>query len=256
MLFDTHAHYDAEQFQNDLDEVLGDLKNHGVEYAVTVGTNIKLSERSIEIAEKYENIYASVGIHPEFADECDEKAIERLRELSKHKKVVAIGEAGLDYHWEDNPPKDVQKNAFIKQIELSNELSLPIIIHNRESTEDMLNILKEHTPKKAIIHCVSVSPEIAEILIKMGFYISFAGTVTFKNASRLKEVAKLVPNDKLLIETDSPYLSPEPLRGKRNDSRNVKYTAECLAKIRGTTLEEIEKITTENALRIYNKTGE
>lgn len=255
MLFDTHAHYDAEHFENDLNDVITDFENNGVGYAITVGTNLEFSEKSIEIAEKYENVYATVGIHPEFADECDENAIQKLRELSKHKKVVAIGEAGLDYHWEENPSRDVQKEAFIKQINLANELNLPLIIHNRDSTEDMINVLKEHTPKNAIIHCVSVSPEISEILIKMGFYISFAGTVTFKNANKLKEVAKIVPSDKILIETDSPYLSPEPLRGKRNDSRNIKYTAMCLAEIRGTTLEEIEKITAENALKIYNKIG-
>ena len=252
MLFDTHAHYDDKSFLADRDEIISSFTENGVKYAVTVGTNLKLSEKSIEIAEKHKNIYASVGIHPEFANECNDEAIEVLRKLSSHEKVVAIGEAGLDYHWEDNPPKEIQKDCFIKQIELANSLSLPIIIHNRDSTADMLDILKKHTPEKAIIHCVSVSPEIAKELIKMGFYISFAGTVTFKNANKLKEVAQIVPFDKLLIETDSPYLSPEPKRGKRNDSRNVFYVAKCLAEIKGVTQDYIEDITTRNAMDVYN----
>lgn len=253
MLFDTHCHFDDDKFENDRDFVIRDLINHGVNKAVTIGTDIQTSKFCIKLAEKYDNLYASVGIHPEFADSLTDDTLSVLEELAKNEKVVAIGETGLDYYWDENPPRDVQKYAFIKQIELSNKLGLPLVIHNRESTSDLVEILKKHTPKKAIIHCISVSKEVAEIFIKMGFYISFAGTVTFKNAPKLREVAKIVPDELLLIETDSPYLSPEPVRGTRNDSRNIKYTAQKLAEIRNTTFKEIENITYNNALKIYNK---
>lgn len=256
MLFDTHAHYDDKKFDVDRTEVLKSLKAHGIEYAVNIGTNIPSSEYSVSIAEKYDFLYASVGIHPDSADKANDEAINRLRELCKHEKVVAIGETGLDYYWDSNPDKSIQKSAFIKQIELSKEVNLPVIVHNRESTEDMVNILKETKPEKAIIHCVSVSAEIAKILVSMDYYISFSGTVTFKNAPKLHEVAKVVPINRLLIETDSPYLSPEPKRGTRNDSRNLIYTARKLGDILGLSYEEIANITTKNAKRIYNIKGD
>ncbi|MBO5454111.1 MAG: TatD family hydrolase [Clostridia bacterium] len=252
MLFDTHAHYDDKKFDPDRDEVLQSLKAHEIEYAVNIGTNIPSSEYSVSIAEKYDFLYASVGIHPECADTVNDETINRLRELCKHEKVVAIGETGLDYYWENNPSREIQKEAFKRQIELAKELKLPVIVHNRESTEDMVNILKETRPEKTIIHCVSVSVEIAKILVDMDCYISFAGTLTFKNAPKLREVAKIVPINRLLIETDSPYLSPEPKRGSRNDSRNIMYTAEKLGEIIGLSYKEIASITTENAKRIYN----
>jgi len=256
MLFDTHAHYDDKKFDLDRDEVLQSLKAHGIEYAVNIGTNIPSSEYSVSIAEKYDFLYASVGIHPEHADTISDETIKRIKELCSHKKVVAIGETGLDYYWENNPSREIQKEAFKRQIELAKELNLPVIVHNRESTEDMVNILKETRPRKAIIHCVSVSAEIAKILVGMDYYISFSGTVTFKNAPKLREVAKIVPINRLLIETDSPYLSPEPKRGGRNDSRNLMYTAEKLGEIIGLSFKEISSLTTENAKRIYNIKGD
>ncbi len=256
MLFDTHAHYDDKKFEPDRDEVLRSLKAHEIEYAINIGTNIPSSEYSVSIAEKYDFLYASVGIHPDSADTVNDETISRLKELCKHSKVVAIGETGLDYYWDTNPEKHIQKEAFIRQIELAKEVKLPVIVHNRESTEDMVSILKETRPDKAIIHCVSVSAETAKILINMDYYISFAGTVTFKNAPKLREVAKIVPINRLLIETDSPYLSPEPKRGTRNDSRNLIYTARKLAEIIGLSYEEVASITTQNAKRIYNIKGD
>lgn len=249
MLFDTHAHYDDTKFESDRFEVMETLPQNGVAYAVNIGTNLESSKLSIEYAEKFEHIYATVGYHPEFADKLD---LEALRELAKHQKVVAIGEIGLDYYWEDNPAREVQIDAFKKQIDLAKELNLPASIHNRDATGDIVDVLLEKDHNKVIIHCCSVSLETAKILVKKGYYISFAGTVSFKNAGKLKEVAAFVPDDLLLIETDAPYLTPHPFRGQRNDSTKVLYTAQALAEIRGVSLEEIEKITFENAKRIYN----
>ncbi len=251
MLFDTHAHYDDSQFDADREEILSNLKNDKVSYVVTVGTNLETSLKSIELAEKYPEVYAACGFHPEFANSATIDALEQIKKMASHKKVVAIGEAGLDYHWEDNPPPQIQKTAFIKQIALANELDMPLIIHIRDSVQDVVDILREHPLKNGIIHCVSVSSEIAEIFIKMGLYISFAGTLTFKNAPKLVKTAEVVPLDKLLIETDSPYLAPVPDRGKRNMSARVIHTAAKLGEIRGYSLEEMAKITLENAKRIY-----
>lgn len=249
MLFDTHAHYDDKKFDNDRFEVMATLPQNGIAYAVNIGTNLESSKLSIEYAEKFDHIYATVGYHPEFADKLD---LDPLRELAKHKKVVAIGEIGLDYYWEDNPPKEVQIDAFKKQIDLAKELDLPISVHNRDATGDIVDVLLEKDHNKVIIHCCSVSLETAKIFVKKGYFISFAGTVSFKNAGKLKEVAAFVPDELILIETDAPYLTPHPFRGQRNDSTKVLYTAQALAEIRGVSLEEIEKITFENAKRIYN----
>ncbi len=251
MLFDTHAHYDDSQFDSDRDEILKNLKKDRVSYVVTVGTNLETSLKSIELAEKYPRVYAACGFHPEFAEEATDEALEQIKKTAAHKKVVAIGEAGLDYHREDNPPKEVQITAFKKQIALANELDMPLIIHIRDSVADVVEVLKENPLKQGIIHCVSVSSEIAEIFIKMGLYISFAGTLTFKNAPKLVKTAEVVPLDRLLIETDSPYLAPVPDRGKRNMSARVIHTAAKLGEIRGYSLEEMAKITLENAKRIY-----
>ncbi len=249
MLFDTHAHYDDSKFDSDRFEVMGNLPQNGVAYAVNIGTNLESSKLSIEYAEKFEHIYAAIGFHPEFADKLD---LDSLRSLAKHKKVVAIGEIGLDYYWEDNPSREIQIDAFKKQMDLAKELDLPVSVHNRDATKDIVDVLLEKDHNKVIIHCCSVSSETAKILVKKGYYVSFAGTVSFKNAGKLKEVAAFVPDELLLIETDAPYLTPHPFRGQRNDSAKVLYTAQALAEIRGVSLEEIEKITFENAKRIYN----
>ncbi len=249
MLFDTHAHYDDTKFDADRFEIMKNLPQNGVAYAVNIGTNLESSKQSVEYAEKFEHIYATVGYHPEFADKLD---INALRELAKHKKVVAIGEIGLDYYWEENPERSIQIDAFKKQLDLAKELDLPVSVHNRDATGDIVDVLLEKDHNKVIIHCCSVSLETAKILVKKGYYISFAGPVSFKNAGKLKDVAKFVPDDLLLIETDAPYLTPHPFRGQRNDSTKVLHTAEALAEIRGVSLEHIKNITFENAKRIYN----
>lgn len=249
MLFDTHAHYDDAKFDSDRFEMMKNLPQNGVAVTVNIGTNLETSKLSIEYAKMFDHIYATVGFHPEFADRLD---IDALKNLAKEDKVVAIGEIGLDYYWEDNPPKEIQIDAFKKQIDLATELNLPICVHNRDATGDIASVLLEKDPKKVIIHCCSVSLETAKIFVKKGYFISFAGPVSFKNAGKLKEVARFVPDELLLIETDAPYLTPHPFRGQRNDSTKILHTAEALAEIRGATLDHIKKITFENAKRIYN----
>ena len=251
MLFDSHAHLDDRKFDSDRSETIAALQKSGVSYFVNIGADMESSESSVALAEKYDFVYAAVGVHPYDAETVTDELIEKLRAMAQNKKVVAIGESGLDYHYED-ADKQVQKNAFIKHIELANELDMPVIVHNRDSHQDMMDILREHKPKNAIIHCYSGSAEMAKEIVKMGYYISFSGTVTFKNARKVQEAVAEVPLDKLLAETDSPYLCPEPERGKRNDPSKMRYTVEKLAEIKGITFEEMARITLENAKRVYN----
>ena len=248
--FDSHAHYDDERFNKDLDKVLKGAFEKGVTKILDVGYNEETSKHAISLANKYEYIYASVGNHPEYSNK--EIDLSFVYELAKEDKVKAIGEIGLDYHWEHD--KEYQKKNFVKQIEIANALNLPILIHNRDADMDILHILKHEIRPKAecIFHCFSSSLEVAKEVIKQGFNISLSGTVTFKNARNLHEVAKYVPLDKLLIETDCPYLSPEPFRGKRNDSSKVICVNNEIAKLRGCSNEEIAHATYENACRIYN----
>ncbi len=250
MLFDSHAHLDDHKFDADRDEIIAALKKSGISYVVNIGADIESSENSVNLADKYDFVYAAVGVHPYDAEMADDALINKLKEMAKNKKVVAIGESGLDYHYEE-ADKEVQKNAFIKHIALANQLDLPVIVHNRDAHKDMMDILAEHKPKNAIIHCYSGSAEMAKELVKMGYYISFSGTVTFKNATKVQQAAEVVPLDRLLIETDCPYLCPEPERGRRNDPTKIRFTAEKLAEIKGVTFEEMAKITMENAKRIY-----
>lgn len=250
MLFDSHAHFDDRQFDADRDGLIKSLPSYGISYVVNVGSDYESSVKSVELAHKYDFFYAAVGVHPYDAKTVDDGMIEKLRALAADKKVVAIGETGLDYHYEGFDRK-VQKRAFVLQAALADSLNKPVIIHNRESTEDTINILKERKPKNAIIHCYSGSVESAKILLDMGYYISFSGTVTFKNAKKLKEVLKYVPEDRLLIETDCPYLSPEPERGMRNHSGKIKYTAQHMAELRGCDFERLAEITANNAKRVY-----
>jgi len=250
MLFDSHAHLDDEKFNQDRDELIAALNKSGVSYFVNIGVDEQSSLDAIALAEKYDFVYASVGMHPHGAEEFDEEYLDKIRQLAiNNKKVVAIGEAGLDYHYDVD--RQAQKKAFIMQIKLANELDLPIIIHNRDAHKDVLDILTEYKPKNAVIHCYSGSAEMAKVLVKMGYYISFSGTVTYKNARNVQEAAKVVPLDRLLIETDSPYLSPEPERGTRNNPSKVRFTAIKLAELKGVSFEELVQATTENAKRIY-----
>ena len=248
-LFDSHAHYYGKEFKDDLHEVLSSMKDNGVDYIVACPSTPEQSKFCLDLSEKYPFIYAAVGIHPQDCGNFDFSEIDTIRELSKHPKCVAIGEIGLDYFYE-NHPKELQKEWFKRLCILANEVDKPVIVHDRDAHEDTLNILKEYKPK-GVMHCYSGSAETAKELLKLGFYISFTGVITFKNAKKAVEAAKSIPLDRLLIETDSPYLTPEPYRGKRNDSRYVKFVAQRLAEIKGVSLEEITNITTANAKRLF-----
>ena len=252
MLFDTHAHLNAEQYNEDLEAVIDRAKSEGVSKVVVVGFDRPTIVKAMELAEKYSFIYAAVGWHPVDAIDMTDKELAWIEELAAHPKVVALGEMGLDYHW-DKSPKHIQKEVFRKQIALAKKVNLPIIIHNREATMDIVQILKEEGPHEVggIMHCFSGSIETAKECMKMNFYISFGGPVTFKNAKNVKEVAASIPLDRLLIETDCPYLTPHPFRGKRNEPGYVKLVAEELAALKGLSYEELANITMENAKRVF-----
>jgi TatD DNase family protein len=253
MLFDTHVHLNAEQFNEDLEEVISRAKEAGVGKMVVVGFDRPTIERAMELVEHYDFLYASVGWHPVDAIDMTDEDLAWIEELSSHPKVVALGEMGLDYHW-DKSPKDVQKEVFRKQIHLAKKVKLPIIIHNREATQDIVDILREEGAEEVggIMHCFSGSSEIAQECVDMNFYISLGGPVTFKNAKKPKEVAQEIPLERLLIETDCPYLAPHPNRGKRNEPAYVKLVAEQIAELKGISVEEVERITTENANKLFN----
>ncbi len=252
MLFDTHTHLNAYQFADDLPEVIDRALKEGVSRMVVVGFDRPTIEIAMDLIEKYDFLYASIGWHPVDAIDMKDEDLDWIEELAKHPKVVAIGETGLDYHW-DKSPKDIQKEVFRKQIRLAKKLQLPLVIHNREATADVVEILKEENAAEVggIMHCFSGSPETALECVKMNFYISLGGPVTFKNAKKPKEVANAVPLDRLLIETDCPYLAPHPYRGKRNEPAYVKLVAEEIAALKGLSFEEVAKATTENAERLF-----
>ncbi len=253
MLFDTHVHLNAEQYTEDLTEVINRALSEGVSQMVVVGFDRPTIKKAIELAEAYDFLYASVGWHPVDAIDMTEEDLLWIEKLAQHPKVVALGEMGLDYYW-DKSPKDIQKDVFRKQIQLARRVKLPIIIHNRDATADIIEILKQEKAEEVggIMHCFSGSPEIALECIKMNFYISLGGPVTFKNAKQPKKVAEMVPLERLLIETDCPYLTPHPFRGKRNEPKYVKLVAEQIAEIKGITLEEVSKATTENANKVFD----
>lgn len=249
MLFDTHTHLHDPKFDEDREEVIEKIKASGVSALVNIGCDVLTSDFSIKLAHDYDFIYATVGVHPCDTADMTEEHLDKIRELAKDKKVIAIGEIGLDYYW-DNVERDVQKYWFKRQLELAEELDMPIVIHNRDAHEDTYNILKD-SKAKGIMHCFSGSKEMAERFLKLGYYISFAGPLTFKNNVKSVEAAKVVPMDRLLIETDAPYLAPDGFRGKRNDSSLVRYTCEKLAEIKGVSFEEMAHQTLVNAKRVY-----
>lgn len=254
MLIDSHAHLDDERFKGDTEDIIENFENDNLELVINIGADLRSSRNSVELARTHENIYATVGVHPHSAKEVDETTIETLRELAKEKKVVAIGEIGLDYHY-DNSPRDVQKKWFIEQIKLAKELDLPISVHSREATKDVLDIITKEAEDgklRGVIHCFSDSVEVACEYLKLGFYISLAGPVTFKNAKTPKEVAKIVPLDRLLIETDSPYLTPTPHRGKRNEPKYVRYVAETIANLKEISFEKVKNASNENVKTLFN----
>ena len=249
--FDSHAHYNDEKFEQDRDELINNIYNEGVTKIINAGYSLESSKDAIKIAENYDFMNVIVGISPNDINDFKQENLQEIEELAKNKKVVAIGEIGLDYYWnKDN--KDLQKQIFISQIEIANKLNVPIVIHTREAIYDTLEILKNNNcNKKGVFHCCPLNVDLVREGLKLGFYISFAGPITFKNSKNASEIIKMVPLDKMLIETDSPYLSPEPLRGKRNDSRNVKYMAQKIADVKGISLEEVAKVTYNNAKTIF-----
>lgn len=255
-LFDSHSHLNDEKFDNDRDKVIEEIYNSGVTNFITAGYDVESSKKAIEIANKYDFIYTTAGISPNDIPQSEEelwKQLEEIKDLAKkYKKVIAIGEIGLDYYWNtDN--KELQKKTFIEQIKLANEFDLPIVIHTREAIMDTIQILKENNVKnKGVFHCCPQNRELIKEGLKLGFYISFAGPITFKNSKNSNEMINLVPNDRILIETDSPYLAPEPVRGTRNTPINVRYVAEKIARSKEISIEEIQKITKENTKRVFN----
>ncbi len=252
MIFDTHAHYDDERFDEDRDALLKQLHQDGISYILNAGASPESLEACIELSDKYPFIYAALGIHPHDADKMNEDLINKIRILSKKEKVVAIGEIGLDYYY-DNSPRDIQKYWFERQIELAKELRLPIIIHDRDAHEDTINILKKTDAKQVggIFHCFTGSAQMALDMIKLNLYIAIGGPVTFKNARKTIEVVEAVPLERLLVETDSPYLSPEPYRGKRNNSGYLVHIIRKIAEIKGISESEVAETTLANAKKVF-----
>ena len=251
LIFDTHAHYDDEAFDADREELLASMPENGVGLIVDPGCDLESSRRAVEIAEKYPHVYAAVGWHPENCAPYTGESLDTLRQWAKSPKVVAIGEIGLDYYWEQNPPREWQQEVFRAQLALAQELSLPVIVHDRDAHADSLTIVKEFPDVRGVFHCYSGSAEIAQELLKLGWYLGFDGPLTYKNAKKTVEVARIVPLDRVLLETDSPYMSPVPVRGTRNDSRNVSHIAAKFAEIRGMSTDEIIALTNENGRRFF-----
>ena len=252
MLFDTHAHYDDERFDGDRDALLASMPERGVELIVNPGCTVKTSRTAVELAARFAHVYAAVGIHPENCHDFTPAQIDDLRALAARPKVVAIGEIGLDYHWEDeNTPREKQQRVLRDQLALAQELHLPVIIHDREAHGDIMSIIREFPAVRGVFHCYGGSTEDAKELVKRGWMLGFNGVITFKNARKAPEVIRMLPHDRILLETDSPYLSPVPLRGKRNDSRNVRLVCEKVAEILELPAEEVERFTWENAKRFY-----
>lgn len=252
MLFDSHAHYNDAQFDTDRDDIIDYVNKNGVGMIMNVADSIKSVEKVLDIAEKYPFVYASVGVHPEEVGNLMESDMDYLEKMSEHKKVKAIGEIGLDYYYDD-VERDIQKHWFYRQIELAEKVGLPIVVHDRDAHGDCMEILKSFDMKKigGVMHCFSGSAEMASELVEMGMYIGFGGVVTFKNAKKVRKALETVPLDKILIETDCPYLAPEPHRGTRNNSELMHFTAEKIAEIKGVSKAEIEQATFENAMRLY-----
>lgn len=250
-IFDTHAHYDADQFASDREAVLTALPAAGVGLVVDPGCDVASSREAVALAERFDHVYAAVGIHPEDCDGCTDADFDAIRELCRREKVVAVGEIGLDYYWKENPPRDFQEQVFRRQIELALELDLPVIIHDREAHGDSLRIVLDYPGLRGVFHCFSGSPEMAQEVLKRGWYLGFDGPITYKNAKRAPEVAAITPMDRIVIETDAPYMAPVPFRGKRNDSRLLPYVVEKLAEWKGVTPEEMTDITWQNGKRLF-----
>lgn len=250
MFFDTHAHYDDEQFDEDRLELLSILPKSGVALVVNPGCDIASSEKAVELSERFSHVYAAVGFHPHEADSFMPGSLGRIQELAAHAKAVAIGEIGLDFHY-DFSPRERQREVFIAQMELARELRLPVIIHDREAHGECMEIVRSFPEVRGVFHCYSGSAEMAEALVKMGWYLSFTGAVTFKDARRAIESIEVTPIERIMIETDSPYLAPVPNRGKRNDSRNLSYINAVIARVKKISEKDAAELTFQNGKRFF-----
>lgn len=274
MIFETHAHYDDDTFAEDREELISSLLCGNIGRIINVGASIGSTKTTLELADRHENLYAAVGVHPSEISELNEETLAWLTEQAKHPKAVAVGEIGLDYYWDkESEVQAFQREWFVRQLELAKACQLPVIIHSRDAAEDTLRILKdfgrwnaqdtyemkdaaEHdhaSETVGVIHCYSYSPEMAREFIKMGYYIGVGGVVTFKNAKKLKETVEQIPLERILLETDCPYMAPEPHRGKRNESAYIPYVVEKIAELKGITVEEVERVTWDNAMTLFSK---
>ncbi len=252
MIFESHAHYDDEVFDEDRDELLSSLRENGIEYVLNVGSSIENCRRTLALTERYPFVYGAMGVHPSETEELNEENFAWLKAQCAAPKVVAVGEIGLDYHWQE-PEAAVQKKWFERQLVLAEEVGLPVIIHSRDAAKDTLDILRAHraAERGGVIHCFSYAKEIAREYLEMGYYFGIGGVITFKNAKKLKEALQYIPMDRVLLETDSPYLAPEPNRGQRNSSLNLPYVVREIAAIKEIGCEEVEQITSDNAKRLF-----
>ncbi len=251
MIFDTHTHYDAEQFDKDRVELLSSMREHNVGFILNVGATLDGCKNSVEFARKYPFMYAAVGVHPDEVGALNDETFAWMEELLLDEKAVAVGEIGLDYYW-DNEPREVQKEWFIRQLALARKHDLPVCIHSRDAAEDTLNVMREYAKGlRGVIHCFSYSPEIAKEYVKNGFYIGVGGVVTFKNGKKMKEVVKATPIERILLETDCPYLAPEPYRGKRNSSIYLDRVAQEIGQLKGMTANEVIEVTEQNAKTLF-----
>ncbi len=249
-IFDSHAHYDDERFNEDRDTFVPSLQENGVCNVITIGCDLKTSENAFNLAQKYDFFYAGIGYHPHEASTFNDKDFDKIKKMLENEKVIALGEIGLDYHY-DLSPRDKQKEVFELQLKYAEEMGIPVIIHSREATKDTLNILSKYNCK-GVVHCFSGSDETAKILVKMGYYIGFTGVITFNNARKTIDACKAVPLDRILLETDCPYMAPVPFRGKRCDSTMIKKTAEKIAEIKGIPPQELIDIANKNTKTLFN----
>lgn len=252
MIFDTHAHYDDDAFDEDREELLGSMQANGVGKIVNIGASLNSCKQTIELMQKYDFVYGAIGVHPNEVEELSEESFAQLKEWCKSEKCVAVGEIGLDYYY-DEPTPEIQKKWFVRQLELARELGKPVVIHSRDAAKDTIDIMKEQHAEEiaGVVHCFSYTKETAKIMLDMGFYIGIGGVLTFKNGVKLKEAADFIPMDRIVLETDCPYLAPVPFRGKRNSSLYLPYVVSTLAEIKGISEEEVRRITWENAHRMY-----
>ena len=265
MIFETHAHYDDEAFEEDREELLASLPEHGIGRVINVGASIESTGTTLKLAERYPHVYAAVGVHPSDIVGLNEETFAWLKEQTVHPKTVAVGEIGLDYYWEkDTNERERQQCWFRRQLKLAAESRLPVIIHSRDAAEDTVRILREaghweassHEGMLGVIHCYSYSPELAQEFVRLGYYIGVGGVVTFKNAKKLKETVQAISMERILVETDCPYMAPEPYRGKRNNSTYLPYVVRQIAEIKGITTDEVERMTWESAERLFHLRAE